>query len=322
MMFEVWKRSRGLLNWLREHNQGWLGIMLAAVRNTLTSESSFAAAAISYFALFSFFPLVLFTSVIASTWLAPILDRSQIISQLDFVAPALGYLLENHLQRIVGLEQTITGISLISLIWSSSNIFYVLTRTLDRIWRVRKRRPVWQHRGMAVLSVLVISSILLLSSIAYSTIISVVQLFTPSQLRQFGGFASEIATVTAGVLLFALVYRFLPHSAVQWRDIIPGALGAGLLWEAVKRIFFLYATQYLAQSSLTQLIYGSVATIIAFLGWSYASSLIFIFGAYVNVGYCEWRKQRAAVTEKLGARLEDVLPDNSPAEDRLERDRK
>ena len=210
-MFEVWKRSRGLLNWLREHNQGWLGIILTALRNTLTSESSFAAAAISYFALFSFFPLVLFTSVIATTWLGPLLDRNEIIGQLDLVAPALGLLLENHLQRIVGLEETITGISLVSLLWSSSSIFYVLTRTLDRIWKVGQRRPVWQHRGMAVLSVLVISSILLLGSIAYSTVVSVVQLFTPSQFRQFRGLASELATITAGVLLFAVVYRFLPH---------------------------------------------------------------------------------------------------------------
>lgn len=322
MMFEVWKRSRGVLNWLRERNQGWLAIILTAVRNTLTSESSFAAAAISYFALFSFFPLVLFTSVIAGSWLAPILDRNEIISQLDFVAPALGYLLDTHLQRIVGLEQTITGISLVSLLWSSSSIFYVLTRTLDRIWKVTKRRPVWQHRGMAVLSVLVISSILLLSSVAYSTVISVVQLFTPSQLRQFGGLASELATITAGVLLFALVYRFLPHSTVRWREIIPGAIGAGLLWEAVKRVFFLYATQYLAQSNLTQLIYGSVATIIAFLAWSYASSMIFIFGAYLNVGYWEWRKQRKAAAERLAERPEGAPLDNPPAKDRREGDRR
>ena len=310
VMDEVRQSGRKLRDWLRKHNQGWLAIILNAIRNTLTSESSFAAAAISYFALFSFFPLVLFTSVLAGTWLAPILDRSEIINQLDFVAPALAYLLENHLQRIVGLEQTITGISLVSLLWSSSSIFYVLTRTLDRIWNVKKRRPVWQHRGMAVLSVLVISSILLFSSVAYSTVVTVVQLFTPSQLRQFSSLASEVATVTAGILLFALVYRFLPHLPVRWLDIIPGAIGAGLLWEAVKRVFFLYATQYL------------VATIIAFLAWSYASSLIFIFGAHLNVGYYEWRRQRAAAEKRSAERREGAPQDSHRAEDMRERDRR
>lgn len=329
-MYELWKRSRGLLSWLREHNRGWLNIILTAIRHTFTSESSFAAAAISYFALFSFFPLILFTSVVAGTWLAPWIDKNQIISQLDFVAPALGYLLERHLQRIVGLEQTITGLSLVSLIWSSSSIFYVLTRTLDRVWKVSKRRPVWQHRGMAVLSVLLISAILLLASIAYSTVVSVLQVFTPSQLRQFSSFASEVATVTVGILLFAIVYRFLPHFPIQWRDILPGAIGAGLLWEIVKRIFFLYATQYLAQPNLTELIYGSVATIIAFMGWSYASSMIFIFGAHLNVGYCEWRKQLAAAqaaaptaaTETLGERPAGERPKSLPVEERLEHDRR
>lgn len=321
-MYQLWKRSRGLLNWLREHNRGWVAIILTAIRGTLTPESSFAAAAISYFALFSFFPLILFITVLAGTWLAPWIDRNEIVGQLNFVAPALGFLLENHLQRIAGLEETITGISLLTLLWSSSSIFYVLTRTLDQVWKVSKRRPVWKHRGMAVLSVLAISSVLLLTSVAYSTVLSVLQVFTPSQLRQYGSVVSEVATFVVGISLFAVVYRFLPHLSIRWRDIIPGAIAAGLLWEIVKRIFFLYATQYLAQPNLTQLIYGSVATIIAFMTWSYVSSMIFIFGAHLNVEYYEWRKQRVAAAETLAERPAGGQLAGLPPEDRRERDRK
>lgn len=290
-MSAIWKRTRRLRAWFNQRREGWPGIFLSALRQTISPESSMVAAAIAYFALFSFFPLVFFTTVIVGTWLEPILDRSQILAQLDFVAPALAYLLENQLERIVGVEQTVTGVALVSLLWSSSSIFYVLTRTLNRIWGASSRRPVWQHRGIAVLTVLIISSVLLSASITYSTVVSFLEVLMPSQLKQLSGLGSQIAALGVDILLFGLIYRFLPRFPVEWRDVWLGAVGAGILWEVVKRAFFFYTTNYLAQPNLTELIYGSVVTIIAFMAWSYASSLIFIFGAYLNVAYRERRER-------------------------------
>ncbi|MDX1662431.1 MAG: YihY/virulence factor BrkB family protein [Candidatus Promineifilaceae bacterium] len=302
-MLEVWRRSRGLLRWLRRQRRGWLGIVLAALRRTFTLESSFTAAAIAYFALFSVFPLVLFTMTLARTWLEPILDRSEIIAQLDFIAPTLGQLLQTQLARIAELEEAITGVSLLTLIWSASSIFYVLRRTLDRIWDVGTRRPVWHHRGMAIFTVVALSLLLLTASLVYSIFISIVDLLTPHALRQFGGVASILMNVAVSILLFAILYRLLPHFPVDWRDVLPGAIGAGVLWEIAKRIFLFYATNYLlARLSLTQLIYGSVATIIGFLAWSYVSSFIFIFGAYINVGYVERRRRLEAAKQTSPAR--------------------
>ena len=296
-MAGIGKRLRRLLHWLRQQQAGWPGIFLSALRQTLSPESSMAAAAIAYFALFSFFPLIFFTTVIVGTWLEPLLDRSQIIGQLDFVAPALADLLENQLARIVGLEQTVTGVALIALLWASSSIIYVLARTLNRIWGASSRRPVWQHRGMAVLTLLVISGVLLTASIAYSTIVSFLELLMPNRLQQLSGLGSRMAALGVDILLFGFLYRFLPRFPVKWRDVWLGAISAGLLWEFVKRAFFFYTTHYLAQPNLTELIYGSVVTIIAFMAWSYASSLIFIFGAHLNVAYREWREREEAATQ-------------------------
>ncbi len=293
-MAGLWKRLRRLFRWLDQHQRSWPGIFLSALRQTISPESSMAAASIAYFALFSFFPLVFFTSVIVGTWLEPLVDRSQIVRQLDFVAPALAYLLESQLARLVEVEQTVTGVALIALLWSSSSIFYVLTRTLNRIWGARSRRPVWQHRGMAVLTLLIISGVLLSASITYSTVVTFLELLMPSQLQQLSGLGSQMAALGVDVLLFGLLYRFLPRFPVKWRDVWLGAVGAGLLWEVVKQAFFFYTTYYLAQPNLTELIYGSVVTIIAFMAWSYASSLIFIFGAYLNVAYRERRRRGEA----------------------------
>jgi membrane protein len=285
-----WRRN--FVQWMRDPKRGWLALVFQALTRAISPDSSMTAAAISYFALFSFFPLIVFTTIIAGTWLEPILDRDEVIEQLDFVAPALAVLLQSNLRRIVGLQETLTGISVVSLLWSSSNIFHVLTRTLDRIWGVVGRISVWRHRGMALLSVLIISALLLLTSVVHSTLVTVLTVLAPPALQPLGGVASQVAALLVSVLLFAIPYRYLPHTNIHWSDVWPGAIGGALLWEVAKRLFFFYATNYLAQPNLTLLIYGSVATIIAFLAWAYVSSIIFLFGAYLNVGYYE-RRERA-----------------------------
>lgn len=296
-MSGAWQDVRQSLAKWQGRSPGWLLIIIEALRKAISPESSLTAAAISYFALFSFFPLILFTTIIAGRWLGPFLDRHEIIEQLDFVAPALAFLLQSNLERIVSLQETITGISLVTLIWAASNIFYVLTRTLDRIWGVVGGRSIWRHRGMAVLSVLILSGVLLVASVVHSTLVSVLSVLAPRSLQPLGGPLSQLAAMFVSVMLFAVLYRYLPHANVHWVDIWPGALGAALLWEAAKRIFFFYATNYLLQSNLASLIYGSLATIIGFLAWSYVSSLVFLFGAYLNVGYAERRKPEAAGEE-------------------------
>jgi membrane protein len=298
-MIALWRRSRGILRWFRRMRAGWLGVVLDAWRRTFTLESSLSAAALAYFALFSFFPLIVFTTMLASTSLSSVLDRAEIIAQINFIAPALAYLLQSQLQRIIETEQSITGLAVISLIWSASSIFYVLTRTFDRIWNAGRPRPIWQHRGRALGSVVVISVLLLLASLAHGTVGAIVTVFFPAQLQQLNRLLAQLAAAVVSILLFAILYRFLPGAEVEWRDVWPGALVGGLLWELLKRVFFFYATTYLAQPNLTQLIYGSLATIIAFLAWAYASSIILIFGAYLNVGLVARRRPTEATQTQV-----------------------
>jgi membrane protein len=302
MKLELWRQSRGLLRWLRRMRSGWLGVVIEAWQRTFTLESSLVAAALAYFSLFSFFPLVIFTTMLASTSIGSALDRSEIIAQIDFIAPALSYLLESQLQRIVEMEQSITGLAVLSLLWSASSIFYVLTRTFDGIWSKGRTRPIWLHRGRAVGSVIVISVLLLLASLAHGTVVAIVNVFFPSQLQPLTNLLSQLVVVAVGIALFAIVYRFLPSSEVSWRNVWPGAIVGGLLWVVLKRVFLFYATNYLAQPNLTQLIYGSLATIIAFMTWAYASSIILIYGAYLNVVLRE-RRPTAEAAQTQVARL-------------------
>jgi membrane protein len=77
--------------------------------------------------------------------------------------------------------------------------------------------------------------------------------------------------------LFAIVYRFMPNAYVTFRDTVPGALIASLLWEASKYVFA-WCLNYFNYEQ----IYGSVGAVVAVLTWSYVSSLVLLFGAQLT----------------------------------------
>ena len=100
---------------------------------------------------------------------------------------------------------------------------------------------------------------------------------------------SLVLAILLDVALFMMLYLMLPHTASSWREILPGAIGAGLLWELAKKAFLFFVSTYI---SVSNLVYGSVAAIIAILTWVYLSGLIFLFGAYLSVAYCQKVKQQ------------------------------
>lgn len=281
-MAESRQQSRRYVLLLIEQGHKWAFLIGRAVRAALAPESSLIAAAISYFTLFSLFPLTLLTVAIASLWLDPLLAESEVVTRLEFVAPALGELLGTNIERIVQARGPITGFALLILLWSSSKIFSVITRAMDRIWNVTRARSAWRHRGLAILMAMGISALLLAASFAEGTVLTIVNTLLPEGLQLMQPLTNQFWAAFVNVVLFAMLYYFLPHVNLCWRDILPGAIGAGLLWELAKRAFLYFIATYLSRSNL---VYGSVATITAFLTWTYVSSLIFLLGAYLNVEY-------------------------------------
>jgi membrane protein len=258
---------------------GWLGILVNATRDTLKPGASVTAAAIAYFSLFSLFPIILLGIFIASLKWNPLLDAQFIIKRLEFIAPAFGNLLGENIDHITQTRGPVTIISLVGLLWSSSTIFYMLTQTMGEIWGYKRQRSIWKRRGLAILFVLtIIGPVLVLASFT-SSIITNLNTLLPDLFIQLDPRISLLVSILINIAFFMLLYMLFPHASATWREILPGAIGAGLLWELAKRSFLYFVSTYVSTSNL---IYGSVASIVAFLTWAYLSGLIFLFGAYLS----------------------------------------
>jgi membrane protein len=113
---------------------------------------------------------------------------------------------------------------------------------LNGMYGVRSR-GFFAQKAMSIAMVLLFT-VMAVPLVASGSILSLLQSLpgVPDVLR--GGAASLLIQVSAGIvdasLLFGVIYFVVPHRHQHVRDIIPGALAAGILFEALTLLFPLY----------------------------------------------------------------------------------
>ncbi|MBC7835479.1 MAG: YihY family inner membrane protein [Phycisphaerales bacterium] len=105
------------------------------------------------------------------------------------------------------------------------------------------------------------------------------------------------ATVMITWVLLFLIYISVPNTRVRVRPALIGALTAAILWEISKRLF----TAYIAYSTGTVTLYGSLALVPLSLMWLYATWLILLSGLAVSYAI-----QHDALPRITGARGENA----------------
>jgi membrane protein len=260
----------------------------------LDDEGSLMAAAVSFYAALSFFPLLLillsvFGYTLRSTgWGQDARGRLLEVIQDQTsanLAEQVGQILDD-----VGTKASTGGpIGLATLLFTAMLIFANFQSAFDRIWNVEdpKTKSVWgmikqvlYHRLRAFLMLLAAGALVLVgvaAAIALGTISNTVSDRVPG-IALFWRAVELIVPVLINFLAFTLIYRILPKMRVRWSEAMRGALVACVAWEIGRQILsaFLIGDKYSA--------YGVVGAFIAILLWVYyVNSLLFIGAEYVQV---------------------------------------
>ncbi len=267
-----------------------LKVWRKALQKTFSLNSILAAAGTAYFAFFSFFPLLLLIVAISSRWFDPSWVEIELIKQLEFIIPGVAKILGENIDKAITTRTTATATALIFLAWASSSLFSIISRILDTIWNGKKDDVLSRirYRGLALILVGILSFVVVTFLFVSFWLIPLLKNYLPEIPFSLYRGGSFLLSILINAILFALLYRFLPHISPAWEDIWTGATVAGVLWAIAKSFFVGYITNFLSSSNL---IYGSVSTIMAFLIWAYFSGLIFFFGAYLGVGYREYENK-------------------------------
>ncbi len=171
---------------------------------------------------------------------------------------------------------------ILGLIVASVALLVSAERVFGRIWKVQTSRTYFQ-KIVAFWMILTTSPLLITLS-----------LYVEQKLgTQFSGAHPAFKTlyevlipVVISCFAFSVIYLFLPHTKVRLLPALIGAVVAGLLWEALKAGFVLYAHQ---ASKLTSL-YGSLGMVPIFLIFVYLTWTVILWGGELSYTAQHYRR--------------------------------
>ena len=268
--------QRQVTAWLRRFGRA---VWRAGIRLFETDDLTYASS-IAYYALVSLFPLLLFSASLVGQLTA---DPAQRAAVDDFILqffPAQVGLVQSQLDSVeraslgFGVAGTVVGV------WVSLGIFRAISTAVNRAWDV-EHQPSFVRSQLVSFAMLVGAGIVLAGALAWVSIGGIVRsswfaamLDAVPALAALAQMPSRYVAMAAVTVVAGLVFSFVPHTAVRFRDVWVGAVVTGLIWQAGLAVFSWYLRE-VANLSL----HGSIATVVTFLFWVYTSAVIFLFGA-------------------------------------------
>ena len=266
---------------------------------------SHMAAAISYYALFSLFPLVIFMVSIFGIFLESASLKKDLIDKVLEFLPLTSDKgktdVQNALDAVAGVSIHLSIIGLVGLAWAASAMFGAIRTSLDVVWKMETSRPLIKQK-LVDLSLMAGAGVFFLLSIGTTALLHTTQLASSHILGPLSSSSALVWRTVPHVVpamlsfgAFMVLYRFVPHARTRVADVWPGALVAALLFEVIKHGFSLY----LANFGHYDVVYGSLGAVVALLFWIYLSAVALLIGAEVA---CEYPRVTSGMYDDLWRR--------------------
>lgn len=295
---------------------------IAAGSRWSSDDCSHLAAAVSYYAALSLYPLLIILIAGLGIFLgftSSVQDAEKEL--LEELANHGSPVLEQQIAAI--LEQVrdssyITGpMGLVTLLFTAILTFAEFEWALKRIWNVTDHlshgwfgaiRFVLFGRFRAFLMLVGLGLILcaiLVTSIVLSAIDSTVtnRVYAGQLIWEW---LQPLVSISINAAVFTCIYKWIPRAPVAWRDAWAGGVVSSIVWEIGRQVLatFLIANKYTSA-------YGVVGSFIAIMLWIYYAFSVIFFGAeYVVVSRDHrhhLRSEREAA-ERASSLSDDPLP--------------
>ncbi len=242
-------------------------------------------AALAYYTLFSMAPLLIIVIAVAGLVFGEDAARGQIVSQVQgLIGPEGAIAVQGLLKSANEPSKNIFAgiVSLLTLLVGATTVFAELQSDLDRIWRVP---PAVKQNGLWILLRTRLLSFGLVLGLVFLLLVSLVVSAVLAGFSKWGGhvFAGWEAVLqllnfslsfAITMVLFAMIYKFMPRARIAWRDVWVGSAVTALLFEVGKLLIGIYLGTTGVASS-----FGAAGSLVVMLVWVYFSAQIFLLGA-------------------------------------------
>lgn len=286
----------------------WLDLFKKTFAEFTSDKCPQMGAALAFYTLGSLIPLLL---VIVSifTYVFFFTDYGKTIQGqlIGYIGQSAGPEVQTQLEEILesrsselasgSIISTVIGFA--TLLFTASGVFGQLDAAFDEIWDIpdeQKPSGIWGTIRAKLFSFGMVLSVALL--LLVSTLLTqAVTAFTgqldrilplPDFLIAIITFAVNFVVVSG---VFALLFKVLPNTHVEWGDVWVGAALTAVLWVIGQFVLGLY----FKNSGLTS--YGVIGGVLAFLAYIYYSSQIIFFGGEFTAVYARAHGSRSAEAE-------------------------
>lgn len=268
-----------------------LNLFISAAKEWARDQCPQLGAALAYYTVFSLAPLVLILlGVFGLIYGGSEQAREKILEQLSYYIDPSGVkvfqeIANNTAQPKTGLLASVIGI--VIALFSASGIFGQLQEALNKIWSVKPKpgKGMWGFIRSRFLSFSMVGGIcfLLLVSLTIENLLRALHSYLQAIIPGGHYLALTIFYVFdlgIVILLFAMLFRYLPDAKIAWRDVWMGAVLTAILFILGKFLLGLYLGSGAAGSA-----YGAASSLVTLLLWIFYSAQILLFGAELTKVY-------------------------------------
>jgi YihY family inner membrane protein len=258
-----------------QQRHGWIGFPFAVVKKFGDDRGGALAGLLAYYGILSLFPLLLLMVTIFGFVLGRHAKFEETVLHSALAQfPIIGDQIQKniHSLRASGLA---LAIALFGLAWGGLGVTQAAQHAMNQVWNVPGViRPGFIPRlvhglmflfalGIGVLATSFLSGLSQLSS--HTTAFRV---------------ANLLASGVVNVGLFVIAFRVLTSRTIATRDLLPGAVAAGVAWQVLQTIGgYLVAHQL---RNATQ-VYGFFAVVLGLLSWLSLGAQLTLYCAEFNV---------------------------------------
>jgi membrane protein len=273
-----------------QKQRAWLALPAAVARKFADDKAVNLAALIAYYAFVAIFPLLLVLVTVLNILLGnDAALREKLLKSALAHYPVIGPQLQSS---IAPLQKT--GIALIvgllGIFIGARGVARAMQNALNSAWEIPVlRRPRFPWSWLRSFALIVVIGTGLIGTTALSGLAG-----GAGEVLTGVGSALAALAISLGlnIGMFWLGFRLATVRDISWRQLLPGALAAALIWQVLQ-----WAVSYLAAHQLGRAsnLYGTFAIVIGLVTWLYTEALLTMCAVEANVvlAYRLWPRSLA-----------------------------
>jgi membrane protein len=280
-------------------NRRWLSLSFRLFKRILTAWNNDNAmrwsASVAFYTMLSLAPLLVLMVAIAGFVYGQQLASGELVVGVNNlvspdISPAIKILIANPHKPVTGLLAAIFGA--LTLFFGASSVLGELRDALNAIWRVPAPKSTQiatllrlaKERFYSFLFILAFGLLLLVSLVLNTWLGAMEQMLGWDAMSS--GYVFHFAVILMSFLViafvFAAVFKVIPDTPLDWRDVAVGGLVTALLFVGGKQLIALYVGRTALASA-----YGAAGSLVVMLVWVYYSAQVFFLGAEFTKVYAE-----------------------------------